>query len=126
MIPLPTVLRINSVFSVITGAALALGAEVLDEVTGVDALWLVGVGIGVVVFGVVVGRVAARRPVPRQSALAVIGADLAWVLGAAGLIFGFPNLLTTAGKWTLGIISLFVLDFATLQAFGLVQTDPDA
>ena len=128
MIPLHTVLRINSVFSIISGAALALGAEVLDEVIGVAALWLVGIGIGVVVFGVIVGRVAAQRPVARKAAGAILAADLAWVFGAAVLIFGLPDLLSTAGKWTLGVISLFVLDFATLQAFGLARTGtmPDA
>lgn len=124
MIPLRTALRINSVFSLASGAGLAVGASLLEGVLGVDAIWLVAVGVGVVLFGVVVGRIAAGRPVPRQAARGVIVADLMWVIGAAALIFGFPELLSTAGKWTLGIISTFVLDFAILQAVALQQPDP--
>jgi len=123
VIRLHTALRINSIFSLLSGVGLALGATLLDEALGVGAIWLVAVGVGVVLFGVVVGRVASQHPVPRRAARGVIVADLAWVIGAAALIFGFPDLLSTAGKWTLGIISSFVLDFAILQGVALKQPD---
>ena len=123
MIPLHTALRVNSVFSVVSGAGLALGANALDEALGVDAIWLVAVGIGVVLFGIAVGRIAARKPIPRRAVRGVIAADLAWVIGAAVIIVGFPDMLSTAGKWTLGILSAFVLDFVILQGVALKQPD---
>ncbi len=125
MIRLPTVLRVNSVFSIVSGSAMAVGSVLLEDLVGVAALWLVGIGIGVVLFGVAVGRIARNDPVPRRAGWAVVLADLGWVVGAAILIFGFPDVLTGAGKWTLGIISVFVLDLATLQVVGLNRSTGD-
>lgn len=121
MFSLRTVLRTNAGFSLLSGAVLALGSTVLDDILGVPAVWLAALGIGVAAFGVVVHRLSATDPVSRTAAGFVIAADLAWVVGTAVVLVGFPDLLTTAGAWTFGVVGLAVLDFAVLQALGLRQ-----
>jgi hypothetical protein len=52
----------------------------------------------------------------------VIIADVAWVLGAAVVLIGFPQTMTPAGLWALGLVTFAVADFAAVQAIGLRRT----
>ncbi|UCG40973.1 MAG: hypothetical protein JSV07_01580 [Acidimicrobiia bacterium] len=119
MLPLRTVLRANSAFSLTSGAALVFGAFVLDDLLGLPAGWLAALGAGVAAFGLLVRRLSDPDPVPTGAALFVIAADLSWVIGTAVVLLAFPDLLSATGMWVFGIIGLFVLDFALLQALGL-------
>lgn len=119
MIPLRTVLRANSAFSLLSGAVLLFGALALDDLLGLPAGWIAAIGAGVVAFGVLVRRLSEPDPVPRRSAWFVIGADVSWVLATAVVIVVFPDLLTDTGTWVFGIIGLLVLDFAVMQWLGL-------
>ncbi len=119
MLPLRTVLRANAAFSLLSGTILAAGSTALDDVLGIPTLWLATLGVGVVAFGLIVRRISEPDQVRRGSALLVVGADIAWVIGTAAVLLGFPELLSIAGRWTFGIIGLFVLDFALLQVLGL-------
>jgi hypothetical protein len=60
----------------------------------------------------------ARRPRPSFVGL-VVAADAAWVLAAVVVIVGFPDAMTAAGLWALGIVTLAVADFAIFQMIGL-------
>ena len=119
MLPLRTVLRANSAFSIATGAALLFGSLVLDDLLGVPSGWLAALGAGVVAFGFLVRRLSEPDPVPRRSGWFVIGADVAWVLATAAVIVFFPELLTGTGTWVFGIAGLLVLDFAMMQWLAL-------
>ena len=123
MLPLRTVLRANSAFSLTSGAVLVFGALVLDDLLGVPAGWLAALGVGVVAFGLLVRRLSEPDPVARAAALAVIAADISWVLGTAVVLLGFPDLLSVVGKWVFGIVGVFVLDFALLQTLGLKDSE---
>ena len=116
MLPLRTVLRANSAFSLLSGTILALGSTVLDDALGIPTFWLASLGVGVVAFGLIVRRISEPDPV------LVVGADVAWVIGTGVVLVGFPELLSVTGRWTFGVIGLFVLDFALLQVLGLRDT----
>ncbi|NND84478.1 MAG: hypothetical protein HKN46_04955 [Acidimicrobiia bacterium] len=119
MLPLRTVLRSNSAFSLLSGAGLLLGALALDELLGVPAGWLAALGAGVVAFGLLVRKLSEPDTVARNPALFVIAADVSWVIGTGVILLAFPDLLSEVGRWVFGIIGVFVLDFALLQTLGL-------
>jgi hypothetical protein len=53
-------------------------------------------------------------------------ADIAWVIGAAVVLIGFPRSMSTAGLWALGLVTFTVADFAAVQAIGLRRTETTA
>jgi hypothetical protein len=114
---LTRVLMVNAGFSAVTGVILVGGAIPLSRWFGIP-LWLaVAVGFGLLPFSLAVA-VVARRP-RRSTVRSVIIADLAWVVGAAIVILGFPQSMSTPGLWVLGLVTVAVADFAVLQTVGL-------
>ena len=82
------------------------------------ARWiLVAVGIGLVPFALFVKAVS--RSLDSRLVRLVIAGDVGWVVGAAIVLVGYPDTMTSAGKWTLGLVSVVVADFALFQWFGL-------
>ena len=120
MVQLPLILKANSTFSMATGVLMLILNPWVGELTGVPSAWLATVGAGLLVFALVVRRIA-HDPPNRNDVIAVIAADLLWVVGAVILIVGFPDALTTPGKWVLGVASVIVLDFTALQLIGLAR-----
>ena len=110
-------LILNAATSAAIGAALAIGAIPISDWLGIPTPVSLALGIGLVAFGALVLKVA--RDARRQLVLEVIAADLAWVVGAGVVIFGFPDSMSTAGRWSLGVVTVAVAVFATLQATGL-------
>jgi hypothetical protein len=82
-------LAVNATFSGTTGVVLTVGASPVSEWLGIPMWVSLLIGIGLAVFAVIVMRVA-REPT-RSSAIQVIGADVAWVVGAATIIVAFPG-----------------------------------
>lgn len=114
---LPTTLIANAASSAMTGVALVAGAAPLSGWLGIPAWLSIAVGIGLLAFAVSVAFVARN---PRPTAVRqVIAADVAWVVGAAVVIVGFPGSMSTAGLWALGIVTVAVADFAIFQTAGL-------
>lgn len=114
---LKTTLFINAGSSAITGLVLAVGAVPVADWLGIPTWVAVVVGIGLLGFAVSV-TMTARNPRP-DAVRQIIIADVAWVIGAVIVIFGFPGSMTTAGLRALGLISLAVAGFAILQTLGL-------
>lgn len=110
-------LTANAASSGVTGVALVAGAAPLSGWLGIPAWLSVVVGAGLLVFAVSVVRVA-RNPQP-TGVRQVIAADVAWVVGAAVVIVGFPESMSTAGLWALGAVTVAVADFAVFQTVGL-------
>jgi hypothetical protein len=110
-------LAANASFSALTGLILIGAASPLSRWLGIPTWLTVAVGVGLLPFAVAVIRVA-RDPKP-QAARMVIVADIAWVIGAAVVLVGFPRSMSTAGLWSLGLVSVAVADFAVFQAIGL-------
>ena len=110
-------LAANAGFSALTGLILIGGASPLSRWLGTPTWLTVAVGVGLLPFAVAVITVA-RDPKP-QAVRMVIVADIAWVIGAAVVLIGFPLSMSTAGLWSLGLVSVAVADFAIFQAIGL-------
>lgn len=110
-------LAANAAFSAATGLAMLVAADPFARWLGIPFWLTVAVGAGLLPFAIVVGRVALR---PRPRAVkSVIVADAAWVVGAAAIIIGFPQSMSSAGLWALGLVTIAVADFALLQLIGL-------
>lgn len=117
--PLVVAMTENAVFSAASGVVLAAGAAALDTWFGVPAWLLVLVGLGLV--GYAADLVWFTRS-PHRLALGgrvAVAADAAWVFGAAVLLLGFPETLTTQGNVALAVVTVVVAAFAVAQWRGL-------
>ncbi len=107
-------LRANSRFSLLTGAALAVGGPWLAGFLGPPAWLLSTVGAGVLVFGLATGSGARRRP--RSTLPAVLVADLAWIVGIVTLLTITRGIFTPVGVLTTIGITGAVAWFAWKEA----------
>lgn len=119
---LTRVLAANAGFSAVSGITLIVGAAPLARWLGIPTWLAIAIGFGLLMFAFIVGR-ASRDP-KQNTVLHVILADVAWVIGAGIVIVGFPQSMSAAGLWTLGLVTVAVADFAALQAWGLRRSQP--
>ena len=125
---LRTALLANAAFS-LSCAVVALSmnqalASILFSASLVFSGWpaalVVGfLGGGLIVFGLFVGVAGLARRIPRLSVIAIIGADLFWVLGSICLLAFATDRFTLTGVWVVGLLALMVFTFAAAQALGL-------
>lgn len=110
----------NSIFCTTSGLAFALFSDPIAAFLGLSASWVILVlGIGLMLYGIEVFMFARKESISEGFAKFVIGADLAWVLGSAALIFTNLVAFTTPGKWGIAIVADIVLVFAIMQYVGL-------
>lgn len=110
-------LRANAIFSSATGAALVVGSVPLGSWLGIETWISIGLGLGLIGFAVAL-MVLARDPKPALVRVVVV-ADVAWVIGAIIVIAAFPQAMSTAGLWALGLVSVIVAGLAVGQLVGL-------
>jgi hypothetical protein len=117
----------NAVFSVISGAALAIFAGRLADAASSAKPALFGLdlpilfellGVGVIAFGGLCAWVAKQPTLPRGLAQFIFVADIAWVLGSA-LVLALPAAWTTSGVVGIVVLALIVADLAVLEYLGL-------
>ena len=109
-------LRANGIYSTVAGGAVAALAGPLAERMKVASIILLVVGVGTLAFGVAILWATRHREVGHGFALAVIAADVVWVIGAAAVLLA-PRLISD--KWMLLVVSVPVALFAVLQIIGL-------
>lgn len=116
----------NAVFSIASGAVLAIfagpfaGAAAHAPVTllGLDLVIVLELlGVGVIAFGGLCAWVGSRPALPQAWARVIFAADLAWVAGSA-LVLLVPS-WTTAGIAGIVVVALIVADLAILEYLGL-------
>lgn len=112
-------LRGNAAFSAASGVAALVAAVAWPETLGVPAAVLVALGLGLLPYAALLAVFAGRPEVRPSEALLAVVADLAWVAGAAALLVGWPDAMSSAGRWALGLLTLVVADFAVTQWIGL-------
>ncbi len=100
------------VFSI---AAAGLIADWLD----VSAWIPLGVGIALVPWVWFLLRTVRQEPLRPAGVAVIVAGNIGWAMAAVVLILGFPEALSPAGKWIVGIFSLAVLDFGVTQWIGL-------
>jgi hypothetical protein len=111
-------LKGNGIFSIVSGAGIALGSSAIAPFMGLEnSLILVVLGVGVVLFGVSVWRVAMGiLDTPKGMTIAVL--DALWVIGSIALLIADPFTLTSEGKWAVLIVADIVGVFAILEYLG--------
>lgn len=107
-------LRANVVYSVLTGAALALDVGDVALHLGLPPELTRVVGIGLIGFAGLVGLVA-RRVRPWQ-VLAISAADLTWVAGSAIWVTLRPDLLGLVGGAALGVLAVAIAQLWGVRA----------
>jgi len=117
----------NAVFSVISGAALAIfagpfAAAAAQEPFSVAGLELATVfellGVGVVAFGALCAWIASRQTLPESWARVIFAADIAWV-AASVVVLLLPASWTIAGVAGIVVLAVIVADLAILEYLGL-------
>jgi len=110
----------NSVFCFTSGLAFTLFSKPISTFLGLSAVWIILVlGVVLCLYGIEVFILARRGSVNEGLAKFAIGADIAWVIGSAILIFTNLVAFTTPGKWAIAAIADIVLVFAIGQYMGL-------
>ncbi|HEV2062011.1 MAG TPA: hypothetical protein VGR12_04090 [Solirubrobacteraceae bacterium] len=108
-------LKLDAVVTGANGASYLVAAAPLEDLLGLDAVLLRGLGAFLLVFAGAVWLTATRREIPRPAVLAIVDANLVWALGsalAAAAQWGSP---TTAGTVWIVLQALTVAGFAALQ-----------
>jgi len=118
------VLTINAIASGLIGLACVLDAQLLASVlleasTPAAVLALRILGVGLTVFAIAVGLVAARRETPRTALRVILWADTAWVAATLVLAPIFAAALTGAGLAAVIAAGVAVALFAVFEAHAL-------
>jgi len=111
-------LRANAGFSLLSGLVFSLGSESVARFLGsADPILVSSVGINLLGFAALLLYVASREVVPLAIAMAIVWADLAWVIATVPVVA--LGLLSSAGAWVAAGIADIVLIFAALQFLGI-------
>lgn len=105
--------------SAATLAVAIAGASLLGGWLDVSVGAPVAVGVVLIPWAYFLAHVARRNPLRRAEVGAVVIGNLGWAVAAAVLIVGFPDVLSTSGKWIVGVFSLAVLDLGVVEWIGL-------
>ena len=109
-------LKVDAVVTGANGAAYLVLAGPLEDLLGVDAALLRGIGAFLIAFAALVAYVATRPEVPRAGVTAVIEANVLWVIGSLAFVIAGVSSPETAGSvWTV-MQAVVVACFAGLQA----------
>jgi len=118
----------NAVFSVLSGAALAVFAGSLARASVAAPATVLGLGLGTVIlllgigvigFGTVCWFIASRGRMPVALARIILWADIGWVAGSALLLAVAAQSLTGWGFALIIGLALVVADLAIFEWLGL-------
>jgi hypothetical protein len=111
-------LRGNALFSTISGLTFAIANRPIAEFLGDLPPILVGsTGAQLLLFAAALLWLASSKELSRPLAIAVIGADLLWVVGTVVVVYS--DALTRGGAIFAVIVADVVLLLAVLQSIGL-------
>lgn len=115
---LRAILRENAVFSLTSGAILAVGSPGLDTWFGVNAWILAALGVALMAYSVMLWAGAGREETLEMTGQTAIAGDIGWLIGAIALI-STTGWLTRNGEIVLALVSVPVALFALGQSLGL-------
>ena len=118
------VLTVNAIASGLIGLGCVLDAHLLapallEAPTPAAVLALRVLGVGLTIFAVAVGLVAARRETPRTALRIILWADTAWVAATLVLAPMFAAALTGVGMAAVIAVGVTVALFAVFEANAL-------
>lgn len=108
-------LRLNALFSGLSGATLFLLQRPLGEAFGVGRAPIAVVGVALLIYGADLGIAAVRNGLRRPLVMLFASADAAWVLAALTVLMVWPHELSVAGRLALAATIAPVAAFAVLQ-----------
>ena len=112
-------LKLDAVVTGANGAAYLVLSGVLDEPLGMPAGFLRGVGAFLLVFALGVWFVASRPSVRPAAVVAVIAANLVWVVESLALVaFDWFSPTTGGAVWVV-LQAIVVAGFALLQLYAV-------
>jgi len=115
-------LRANAVFSFLCGTDAILFNQFFMDLFGISASYVFPVlGVGLLIFCAVVFYEAYRKPIKPSAVKAIIGQDVAWVVGSALIILTNVFSLSTTGLWLIAAVAVVVAAFAYFQYRGMKQ-----
>lgn len=112
------VLRLDGIFSMISGAALAAASAMLTGLTGLPIQLILGIGLALIPFGALQLWASAQPRIDRRVAWFCIVVDDLWVLGSLALLFGALP-LTSIGWWFVLVLALGVGGIGGAKFIGL-------
>lgn len=110
------VLKLDAVVTGANGAAYLAAAGPLEDLLGVEAAALRGIGTSLVLFAAAVWLASTRAEPPRVAVLAIIAVNVVWVVGS--LVFAA---LGVSSPSTVGTVWI-VLQAIVVGAFAAMQT----
>lgn len=117
----------NAVFSIVSGAVLAIFAGTFADIAAHGPVSVLGLdlaivfellGLGIIAFGALCAWTASRKTLSEGWARLIFAADIAYVAGSI-LVLGLSPAWTTAGIVGILVIALIVADFVILEYLGL-------
>ncbi len=113
------VLWVDVIGSSATIAFTIIGAVLLSGWLEVSAWAPFVVGVVLIPWVGLLLRTVRRDQLRSADLAAIVAGNLLWVGATAVLILGFPDALSAAGKWIVGIFALAVLDLSFAEWMGL-------
>ncbi|SDL69507.1 hypothetical protein [Nonomuraea jiangxiensis] len=115
-------LATDAVVTAANGLAYLALAPAVSELLGPGPALLRAIGAGLLVYGVAVGLLSTRHPIPPSLTWAVIALNAAWPLASLlTLVTGALDLTTAGTFWTIAQ-ALVVAVFGELQFLALRKT----
>lgn len=117
---LQNVLKANAVFSMLSGSAILFFGNSIAEMMNIsNAIILMVIGVGLILFGSFVWYQVSRSNINIKKVKMIIIQDWIWVLGSI-LIIGLQLFqISFNGYILMGIVALIVADFAFFQNYYL-------
>ena len=117
-------LTVDAVVSAAAAFVLVLAGGQIAQWLAIPETLLRSAGIVLVPFAIYVGILARRVVVPRASVIAVIGMNIAWVIGSLWLAMGSTVQPNAAGYAFIVVQALAVAVLAEMQYIGLRRAAP--
>ncbi len=113
-------LRGNAIFSSLSAASMLLGSGWVTEQLGLGSPAPVyAVATFLLLFSLQLASIVRNGRIRQWEIGAIIGGDIAWVLGSVVLVVIFYRSLTSAGVILIDLVAMVVLFFAIQQIRGL-------
>jgi len=114
----------NAVFSLASGATLALAAPMLTQAIAPNLPWplLAALGVGVALFGLINIGLTRMAKLPRGLVWLVFWGDVAWVAASALEVAFLGQHITGLGVVLIEMVALMTAGFAVLEFIGLTNS----
>lgn len=96
-----------------------IGPGLIAEWLDVSGWIPFAVGVVLIPWVALLARAVRRERLRAGEVAYIVAGNIGWAIAAAILVFGFPDALSTTGKWIVGLFSLGVLDLGVAEWLGL-------